>query len=161
MNYKTTFLFKVVISITLLLFTIGGCKKHKLVIGQPAVIEFFQVSPIPGTEDNVSNKQAVGVNMTISGGDYAVVIGWVGFTHNDQWLFPVGNFNVGTDPGHAREIFIGVFNVKPNDVKILYKIQKNGNAQQLLNDTSKPFKPLKIGPLPPLEYGKGYPLPVD
>ncbi|MCP5046690.1 MAG: hypothetical protein GY940_05935 [bacterium] len=156
MNNKTTLLLKVVISMTLLLLTFGGCKKQELVTGLPAVVEFSQPTPVPRAGKDATAAQPMKVSIRVDSGDYAIEIVWVRFTLNGKTLNPVFFPEHGViEPGNIVNIELGEVEDTPNDVEIGYRIGKN------VIIPGSEIKTLPIGPVPPLQFGQGYPLPVD
>lgn len=99
------------------------------------------------------------LGITVSGGDYWVEIVWVKFTLNGDWehfINPAFFPEMGAiGPGNKECKVLGEIEDTPNDVEIAYLIGKNS-----IFPNNKP-KYKKIGPVPPLAFGKDYPLPVD
>jgi hypothetical protein len=153
-------LVKVLAAICLIVAVVGGgCKHHDPDNVQPSEVMFEQVEAAAASGIYGPSKDEYNIRVTIRGGDCAVLIGAIVFTYDGEWLTPIVEFadGVGCNPGHSRAIIVGPFDVKPNDVHISYKTKKGGTVEELKNDPSA-YKTLTIGPQPPLEYGKWYPL---
>jgi hypothetical protein len=160
MRVRMATLVKVLAAICLIVGVVGGgCKCHDPDNVQPSEMMFEQVEAAAVSGICSPNNKEYNIRVTIRGGDYAVLIGAIVFTYDGEWLTPIVEFpdGEGCNPGNSHIVILGPFDVLPNDVHISYKTKKGGTVEELKKDPSA-YKTLTIGPQPPLEYGRWYPL---
>lgn len=158
MRVRMATLVKVLAAICLIVGVVGGgCKHHDPDNVQPSEVMFEQVEAAAASGIYGPSKDEYNIRVTIRGGDYAVLIGAIVFTDDGVELNPIADFpgGVGCNPGNSRTIIVGLFDVLPNDVHILYITKKDGTVEELQNDPSAYYDRKDIDPL---EYGRWYPL---